>query len=82
MRRKRRIEPQVPPKSRAELEALHSGQVWDTAELAGAGFVITAFIDGEVVVRRRDNVVGTLSVQQGPPTLYFDFRPQPSADPE
>ena len=82
MRRKRRIEPPVSPKSRAELEALYPGEVWDTAQLAAAGFVITAIIDNEVVVRRRDNVVGTLTVQQQGPTLYFNFRPQPSAETE
>jgi hypothetical protein len=68
-----------PPKSRAELEALH-GEVWSTEGL-GRTFVVTAIIGATVVVRRKsDDVVGTLQAQQGPPQFFFQFTLQPTAE--
>ena len=72
IRRKRLVEINSHPKSRAELEAEY-GHVWDTDEL-GEEFVITAFIAPLFVVRRKaDDAVGSLEFQNAP-RFYFRWQ--------
>jgi transcriptional regulator with XRE-family HTH domain len=59
------------PQGRAGLEAAH-GQVWDTEELT-QDFLVLAFANPLVVVKRKtDGVKGSLFFQ-GTPRLYFKF---------
>ena len=75
MRRKHMPQAGVPPMSRDELTARH-GRIWDTAELA-CEFVVTAIIDGVIVVRRKDGgEIGRMSYQNRP-RYYYGFVPQP-----
>lgn len=73
MKRKQRSQAGVPPMSRVELAARH-GRVWDTVELARE-FVVTAIIDGVIVVRRKeDGAVGQMSYQNQP-RYYYGYEP-------
>ena len=70
MKQKQTSQADIPPTTREELAARH-GQVWDTAELARE-FVVTAIIDGSLVVRRKsDGSVGTLMYQD---SLRYYYR--------
>ncbi len=59
---------------RARLEAAH-GQVWDTEELT-RDFYVTGFLAPYVgVIRKSDNVEGSMMFQ-ALPRFYFGFEPK------
>ena len=73
IRRKRLVEINAEPGSRAALEAQY-GQVWDTQQLA-EDFEVIGFMAPLVVVRRKaDGVKGSLEFQHQP-RFYFNFQP-------
>jgi hypothetical protein len=77
-RRKKPRKIEKPPRTRAELEREH-GRVWDVQELAH-DYIVTAVINGTVVVRRKaDDVVGSLHYQSNPP-LYYGFVEAPPTE--
>ena len=72
IRRQQVAEINLQPGSREALEAEH-GQVWDTTELQ-QDFDVTGFMAPYVVVlRKADNVVGSLQFQHDP-RLYYAFK--------
>lgn len=74
LRRKRLAEINAEPGSREALEAKY-GQVWDTRQLA-FDFVVIGFAAPYIVVTRKaDGVKGSLEFQNGPPRLYFNWKP-------
>lgn len=62
------------PGSREALEAEH-GQVWDTAEMQKDFSVMGFGAPFIVVVRKSDNVEGSLTFQHSP-RFYFGFLPK------
>jgi hypothetical protein len=59
--------------TRAELEKVYGGQVWDTEELS-RDFIVEGFLAPFVrVTRKRDGVKGTLLFQHHP-RFYFSFQ--------
>ena len=60
------------PGSRESLEVKH-GQVWDTTELSQEFNVLGFMAPYVVVVRKKDNVKGSMQFQHSP-RFYFNFR--------
>ena len=80
MRRKRRVKAKVETRTKEQLLALYGEPVLDTRELAER-YIVTAIIDGGTVVVRSkdaDGIVGSFDFQNGPPTLYYHWRPAPT----
>jgi hypothetical protein len=71
IRRERVAEINAQPGSREALEAQY-GQVWDTDQLRQDFEVIGFFAPLVVVVRKSDNVKGSLEFQHSP-RIYFNF---------
>ena len=60
------------PGSKEALEVKH-GQVWDTTELSQEFNVLGFMAPYVVVVRKKDNVKGSMQFQHSP-RFYFNFR--------
>lgn len=74
IRRERLAEINTEPGSREELEAQY-GQIWNTDELSRDYTVIGFMAPFVVVLRKADNVRGSLEFQHSP-RLYFNFQPE------
>ncbi len=74
IRRERLAEINTEPGSREALEAQY-GQIWNTDELSRDYTVIGFMAPFVVVLRKADNVRGSLEFQHSP-RLYFNFQPE------